>query len=251
MRLAFDDTGTFDVLRAERLIVWYPGPSESAAAVRADLLGRVIALAAHVDGALALHASAVSIDGRAIAFIGPKHAGKSTLALSLVQAGARLLTDDTLVVRLDVDGAAWASPGVQRVRLWDDSARALDVAAHGDAGAKPMIDHLAHTKLESMDVRLDACYVLQPAASDGTIAALRRERMSPVQATLTYVRFSKLGALAGGSEGAVVLDRAAALSAAVPVYAAHVPRDLTRLSAVAESFLAWQRGGAPNAVLTG
>ncbi len=68
--------------------------------MRADLLGRVMALAAHADGRLTLHASAVSVAGRAVAFVGPKHAGKSTLALALVRKGARLLTDDTLVVRL-------------------------------------------------------------------------------------------------------------------------------------------------------
>jgi hypothetical protein len=250
-RLAFDDTGTFDVLPAERIIAWYPGPAENAAAVRADLLGRVMALAAHVDGALALHASAVSIDGVAIALLGPKHAGKSTLALSLVRVGARLLTDDTLVVRLDNSGAVWASPGVQQVRLWDDSARALDFTSRGELGAKPTIDSLARIQLESMDVRLDACYVLHAAAGDDNAPA-RRERMAPVQAALSCVAFSKLGALAGGSEGTVVLDRSARLVATVPVYTAEVPRNLTRLGAVATAFLEWTRhGSAANAVLTG
>jgi hypothetical protein len=250
-RLAFDDTGTFDVLPAERIIAWYPGPAENAAAVRADLLGRVMALAAHMDGALALHASAVAIDGVAIALLGPKHAGKSTLALSLVQAGARLLTDDTLVVRFGDAGAAWVSPGVQQVRLWDDSARALDVASRGELGAKAAIDHLPRLQLESTAVRLDACYVLHAGpGDDGSMA--RRERMAPVQAALSCVGFSKLGALAGGSEGEVVLDGAARLVATVPVYTAEVPRNLTRLGAVATTFLEWSRhGSASNVVVAG
>src|SRR4051794_28676571 len=63
-RMAFDDTGVFDVHRARREIVWYPGPFPTEAAVRADVLGRVMALAAHADGYLTLHASAVSIAGR-------------------------------------------------------------------------------------------------------------------------------------------------------------------------------------------
>jgi hypothetical protein len=94
LRLEFDDTGTFDVRPAARLIAWYPGSNTSETAIRADLLGRVVAFAAHADGHMTLHASAVSINGRAIAFLGPKHAGKSTLALALVREGARLLTDD-------------------------------------------------------------------------------------------------------------------------------------------------------------
>jgi hypothetical protein len=240
-RLTFDDTGTFDVLANERRIVWYPGTRADAVAMRADLLGRVIALAAHADGALALHASAVSIDGEAIAFLGPKHAGKSTLALALANAGARLLTDDTLVVRLDGNGAAWAAPGVQRVRLWDDAARALAVQSHGQPGAKPTIDALAAARLETADVRLVACYVLHAADSDLTDPPVRRTEMASVHAALSCVRFSKLGALAGGRESAVVLDRAARLTATVSVFAADVCRDLTMLDRVAATFVAWQR----------
>src|SRR3954468_18852709 len=108
LRIAFDDTGLFDVRPSHREIVWYPGPLPTEAAVRADVLGRVVALAAHADGYLTLHASAVSIAGRAVAVVGPKHAGKSTLALALVRNGARLITDDTLVVRLQ-PGAMWAA----------------------------------------------------------------------------------------------------------------------------------------------
>jgi len=104
LRLVFDDTGTFDVRPVARRIAWYPGSNTSDAAIRADLLGRVIAFAAHADGHLTLHASAVSIDGRGIALVGPKHAGKSTLALALVREGARLLTDDLLVVRMGRTG---------------------------------------------------------------------------------------------------------------------------------------------------
>ena len=85
-RVVFDDSGTFDVIGAERRIRWYPGIAASEEAVRADLLGRVMAVAAHADDALALHASAVSIGGKTIALLGPKRAGKSTLALALVQA---------------------------------------------------------------------------------------------------------------------------------------------------------------------
>jgi hypothetical protein len=246
-RLIFDDTGTFDVVASEKRIIWYPGTGVSTAAIRADLLGRVIAMAAHSAGALTLHASAVSIEGEAIALLGPKHAGKSTLALALVNAGARLLTDDTLVVRVDRQGAVWASPGVQRVRLWEDSARALDVRSGGDAGEKPTIDALSPNRLETADVRLGACYVLQPTASPAE--SVRRSPMSAVHAALSCVRFSKLGPLLGGREGGVVLERAAGLTASVPIFAADVRRDLTTLDRVAAEFLAWHsRARVPRAM---
>lgn len=238
LRLTFDDTGTFDVRLRDRVIAWHPGPSATDAAVRADLLGRVMALAAHADGLLSLHASAVSIAGRAIGFLGPKHAGKSTLALAMVRHGATLVTDDALVLRTRGGDTAWAAPGVQRLRLWNDSARALGAPPSPDTGAKPTIDRLTSAELESSEVPLAACYVLERAdehASD----AIRRERMSSVHAAVACVRFAKLGALAGGAVGAAVLDRAVRLTRAVPVFAAHIRRDLAQLDDVAATIADW------------
>jgi hypothetical protein len=237
-RLTFDDTGSFDLYVQDRLIAWYPGANETAIAARADLLGRVMALAAHADGRLALHASAVSLDGRAIAFLGPKHAGKSTLALALVRQGARLITDDSLVVRLDAAGRPVVTPGVQRVRLWPDSARALGAATIGQATDKPTLDPLPSAALESEEVPLDACYVLSAGDGDaGSVA--QRERLSPVRAALALVQFSKLGALMGGQEASIVLDRAVAVAERVPVFTAAVARDLARLGAAAAQFESW------------
>jgi hypothetical protein len=240
LRIAFDDTGVFDVHPARREIVWYPGPLPTDAAVQADVLGRVMALAAHADGHLTLHASAVSIAGRAVAVVGPKHAGKSTLALALVRKGARLITDDTLVVRLRA-GAAWAAPGVQRIRVWNDTARALGLFFSGTREGKPAAT-LAPNERETAPLPLAACYLLAPSGEPNDEphgAAIHRERLSPVHAALACLRISKLGTLGGGVVGAAVLDRAAALTKAVPVFAAAVRRDLMRLDEVAERVMAW------------
>jgi hypothetical protein len=236
-RLVFDDTGTFDVRAIDRSIVWYPGSHATDAAVRADLLGRVIALAAHADGRLTLHASAVSVDGQAIAFLGPKHAGKSTIALALVRGGARLLADDAVVIRLGTGGQAWAAVGVQRPRLWTDSVHALDVTPSSPDSAKPTVE-LPPDRLEGTEVPLRACYILNAvAAPDAAVA--RGARLAPVHAALSLVGFSKIGALLGGTEAAVVLERAAALAEAVPTYVADVARDLRRLDDVAAQLLRW------------
>ena len=242
--LAFDDTGTFEVRQADRLILWRPGPRAAEPAVRADLLGRVIALVAHADGHLALHASAVSIGGRSIALLGPKHAGKSTLALALVRRGGRLVADDTLVVRMDAVALPWAAPGVQRVRLWPDSATALHASLSGEPGAKPTIDRLAPSALEPAPVPLSACYVIE-SGGEALGDVIRRERMNAVHATLACVRFAKLGALASGVVGQAVLHRAAALASAVPMFVASVPRDFRRLDDVTRAFFAWHE--APDA----
>jgi hypothetical protein len=235
LRVVFDDTGGFDVHPDRREIVWYPGPRPTQAAVRADLLGRVMALAAHADGHLPLHASAVSIAGRAVAIVGAKHSGKSTLALALVRHGARLLTDDTLVVRLR-GVTAWASPGIHRIRLWEDAARALGTHVSGPGGAKPVVS-LAPNEVETREVPLAACYFL--GGSEPNSTKVRRAQLSAVHAAIGCVRFSKLGALGGGSAGVTVLDRAGTLTKGVPLFLATVPRDLARLDAVAEQFMTW------------
>ena len=241
-RLAFDDTGTFDVLPSGRVIRWYRGPDANVAAVRADLLGRVFAMAVHHEGASVLHASAVSIDDAVVAFLGPKHAGKSTLAMAMVRRGARLLTDDSLVVRLQPD-AALACPGVQRVRLWPDAARAVGVDASPSGGAKPTIDDLGAQSREDAVKPLAACYMLQPVLSENPFAC---RRLSDVHAAVAGVSFSKLGGLAGGRLAVEVLERATRLAQLVPVYAADVPRDLRQLDRIAADVMARHRAAAHN-----
>ena len=50
------------------------------------------------DGLL-IHATAVAIDGEAVLLRGPPGAGKSDLALRLIDGGARLISDDQAVLR--------------------------------------------------------------------------------------------------------------------------------------------------------
>jgi hypothetical protein len=160
-RLIFDDTGRFDVVASEKRITWYPGACATAAAVRADLLGRVIAMAAHATGALTLHASAVSIEGQGpIALLGPKHAGKSTLALALVNAArAAAATDDTLVVRI---GRQKSGVGIARRPACFVSGRTprarSDVRSGGGGRMRSRRSmRLPPDRLQTADVRLVAC----------------------------------------------------------------------------------------------
>lgn len=66
-----------------------------------DLLSRfMLGLFTRVTarGIYAIHAGAVERDGRAVLFSGRSGAGKTTLALSLLQRGFRLLSDDLAIV---------------------------------------------------------------------------------------------------------------------------------------------------------
>lgn len=56
-----------------------------------------------------IHATAVSIAGRAVLLLGPSGSGKSDLALRLIDRGATLIADDRVALAMD-DGMLLASP---------------------------------------------------------------------------------------------------------------------------------------------
>src|SRR4051812_46012884 len=74
------------------------------------LVGRILPWAAVLRGLEVLHASAVTLGGRAVALIGPTGAGKTSLALRLVAAGGGFLTDDVLALD-EEEGELRAHPG--------------------------------------------------------------------------------------------------------------------------------------------
>ncbi|HVR38367.1 MAG TPA: hypothetical protein VMU84_04675, partial [Thermoanaerobaculia bacterium] len=72
------------------------------------LLGPILAFVVRLRGALALHASAVLVDDRAIVFAAPPGGGKSTLAAAFARRGHAVLADD--VVRLEPGRRAYSPP---------------------------------------------------------------------------------------------------------------------------------------------
>ena len=241
-RLAYDDTGTYDISRDGRTIAWTSGPNPAHSAVRADVTGRVLATALHAAGLLCLHGSAVALDGGTVAFLAPKFHGKSTLALALARAGGRLVTDDVLPVELGERPTA--IPGVHQVKLWDDTATLFGVSREGvEAGEKHLVHDFSDRLLMTDRSPLAACYLLAPVANDQpTDAAAVRTRLGDMASALALVRQATLGALLGGSEAAVVFDRAVSIAKKVPVYRLDVPPGLDRVPATVAQLLAWHDG---------
>jgi hypothetical protein len=240
--LAFDDTGRFDVSSTGSEITWYRPPSAELQSAQADLTSRVLALALHASGIFTLHASAVSVAGTGLAFLAPKHHGKSTLCSALVLAGGRALSDDTVPVR--PGSTPLLSPGLPRLRLWTDAAARLFGTDEGTKVRKRVMDDLEADQVETRSVRFGAAYVLNPvtALPDGAVVA--RDRLDTVAATMSLVRHSKLGPVLAGSESPVLLARAADIAGVVPVYVLHVVRDLDRIDQVAKQLFAWHAGAA-------
>jgi hypothetical protein len=93
--------------------------------LRLYLFGSVMGIICHQRGLFPLHASAVALNGKAIAFCGPPGAGKSTLAARCVEAGARLVADDILVIAGRHSPYIMVNPGMPKLKLWRDALEAL------------------------------------------------------------------------------------------------------------------------------
>lgn len=251
-RLAFEDTGTFDVALDGTALTWYPAAGASEELARLDVIGRVLALAEHAAGGHCLHASSVVVDGRAIAFIAPKGYGKSTTAMSLLRQGARLLTDDTLPVH--VGETVMAHPGVHGVRLREDTAEQF-AAEHAIAPTlnadKKLLSAFEDDRVAHEPVPLDAVYLLSPVRSDGVDAPVTRSRLSPLESALVLVAHGKMATLLGRDEGGRTLTRASRIARTVPVYTLQIARDLGRVDDVAQTIAGWHAVAEPSLAIAG
>jgi hypothetical protein len=85
------------------------------------LFANVLPFWLELKGLITIHASAITMADKAVAFIAHSRNGKSTLAASMLQEGCSLLTDDVLpVIRQGAD--FWAYPGYPAMRMWPGEA---------------------------------------------------------------------------------------------------------------------------------
>jgi hypothetical protein len=88
------------------------------------LFGPVLGIVLRLRGVTCLHASAIDVDGGAVAFTAGAGGGKSTTAAAFSRRGLPVLTDD--VVALDDRGTHFMiPPGPRRILLWPESVAAL------------------------------------------------------------------------------------------------------------------------------
>ncbi len=243
LRIIVDDTGSFDIAADGRIRV-QPLASASESFVRAHILGRVLATALHNDGWLPLHASAVLTREGVVAFLGPKGLGKSSLAAAMVDAGATLVTDDTLPVEPSLPPRAW--PGVQALRIREDVRDALDLGDSATAlsDQQRFLLSLDASRRSTRPEPIAALFLLAPAEDETRTDAALRRPYAPVLAAAAITAHVKCGAMFGPSAAGTMLERAAKLVHLVPVHQLSVLRDLARLPDVAQQVLAWY-GGPP------
>ena len=116
--------GRYRVRNGAEVIV-EPAAASSAGDLRLFLLGTAFGALCHQRRLVPLHASAIVVDGRCIAFAGRSRAGKSTLAAHFDGQGYPILADDVCVLSVAAAGPPMAWPGVPRIKLWRDALAAL------------------------------------------------------------------------------------------------------------------------------
>ena len=242
-RLEYSHAGWFDISFEDASITWYRNGDAPLELARAIVLGPVMALALERNGLLCLHGSCVVMGGQAIAFLGGKHFGKSTLALALVRAGARLVSDDLIAIAPGTHGnPARVRPGIASARLWNDAAielRIWGMGVHVKPGIKSTVTDFAPETVWAGHAPLGAIYLLDPTPA-GSEQACSREQLRGANALIALAHQTKLAdSLIGLRAAGGQLRLAADVAATSTVWTLHVERDFARLPAVLEQLSQW------------
>ena len=220
--------GTYRV-QGGREIIAQPHPEAADVLIRQVLLGVCAGVLLHQRGLLTLHASAVALGGRAVAFVGPKGWGKSTTAAALHRRGHALLTDDVLALDLRSE-VPLALPAFPQIKLREQAATAL----HGDAEALPLV----HPQFARRAVRAPEQFQRDPLPLGrvyvlGSGPELSAEPLPPHLACV-HLLAQTYAARFLGKEGAGPdhFQQTGDVARTVPVYALVRPFDVARIDDV-------------------
>lgn len=196
-------------------------------------------------GELVLHASAVRIGDALALFLGETGAGKSTLAISLHQAGYQLLGDDAAIVTPG-DAGYVARAVYPSLRLYPE---AIDSLVGSGAATSPMADYSDKQNVHLPSVEHGPAGALPLAAIiflEGDVGASEpaAAALDSTRACIALVEQSFSLDPKDPRCGARRLAALSQLALAVPAYRLSYPHDFARLGevhAVIESLLKTRR----------
>ncbi|HEY0113083.1 MAG TPA: hypothetical protein VGB59_08005 [Allosphingosinicella sp.] len=227
------------LIRKGREIVIDPAPGASERNLRLFLLGSAIGALLHQRGLLPLHANAIDVAGRAVAFCGHSGAGKSTIAAWFHDRGHAILADDVCVIGFDKNGQALAYPGIPRLRLWRE---ALEASGRNAGEYDRSFDDVdkydvpTGVERELEPLPLAVIYLLRKAENQKERALV--DRLTGVEAIDTLVSNTYRGAFLKtiGRTGSH-LATCVKIARAVPVFRAQRLWGFDRFDEQAEAFL--------------
>jgi hypothetical protein len=208
-------------------VALHPDPNGDSRLVPLLAAGGVLAAALTLRGELVLHASAVEVAGRAVAFVGPSGAGKSTFAAAACAAGARHLTDD--VLRIDTTNLCCYRGG-RSIRLRPGASGLARSVVRNQAQPQVSVDGrtcLAPPESAEDHPALHALVVATPGSGG---VPIRVDLAAAAVALLAHPRVAGIrGDLARSH-----LAHCASLARSVPVFEVGVPLPSEPIEAVTE-----------------
>ena len=182
------DCGEFVISTDLSEVVVRPGNPQHAGLLPIILAGTVVTILLTLRGETVLHASAVSVDGRALAFVGQSGRGKSTVAALLCLSGLELVTDDLLVVRSGPPATCLGGATELRLRA-TASAIASDLPSADTRATAD--DRLAFAPKRAAQDELPIAAIVIPSPSR-TIADVDVELLSPSDALVAFLSIPRL-----------------------------------------------------------
>ena len=222
-----------------------PGTDEET--VRHLLLDQILPRVLAYKGRLVLHASAVSVEGQAIAFVGETGWGKSTLAASLHLSGYPLLTDDGLLIKTEGD-CVKALPSYSGLRLWSQSINALfkelpSCKAMASYSEKNRVRLPKNNKTDPIE--LTALFILGEPALEAETGSIKVSSLSQRDACMELVRNSFQLDVSNHKQVTGLFTAASSVAERLPVFTLSYPRDFSCLPAVHDVILQQYRELAP------
>lgn len=252
--LTVADAGRYLISDGRRILI-EARPDGSERHLRLYLLGSAMGVVLHQRHLLPLHANAIEVSGRAIAFMGASGAGKSTMAAWFHDRGCTVLADDVCVVTSSKSGEPIAQPGIPRLRLWRDalesSGRDADAFEHafddadkynvpteGDRAGRPL--------------PLGAIYLLDAPESDADKQAITRlTGIDAMDALVSNVYRGGYAPMLGALPSLIAVCRT--LAGQVPVFSVRrvwgrerLDVELSALERHAQAVVAKSRSGRPD-----
>lgn len=226
--LSWNEIGVFLVRRGREIIIDRL-PSVRESLLRFFILGPALALLLHQRGQLVLHASAVSIDGEAVAFLGGSGWGKSTVAATLHAQGHGVVADDLVAVDRP-GGAPIVYPGFPQLKLWPEAAAMLGNAPDRLPRLHPLLEKLAYPAVRGFSTNplpLRRLYVL----AEGSNAQV--EALEPQAAFVELIRHTYTARVLDSTRTPLHFLQCANLAAKVPIRRLTSQRSLAALPGLA------------------
>ncbi len=184
------------------------------------LLGPVMGFVLRRRSVMALHASAVSIGGLAVALCGESQAGKSTTAAALALRGIPVLCED-ITPLIEEAGRFQVEPGYPRVCLWPDAVEKLFGARDALPRLTPSWDKFflpldgRNAKFEERRRVVCAVYFLAPRVAEAD--APRIEKVGAREALLNLIQNTYMNWLLDRNQRGAEFDALSRLVKQVPM----------------------------------